>query len=421
MYYIKNPTSPSMGNACIIIKSACLKHNTDSENFGIMSDMKTIALFSENAREYGRQFLKGVAHYALGRRNWRLRLLSPGEIGNRRAFAGVDGIIARIIGEEYIAQLKATGLPVVDAFCELDDPALIGVDNDHTAIGKMAAEYFMQRGFRSFAYCGYRGTRYSDNRLAAYSAALRHAGFPCAEFAVHEPPTNAIFFNEEAKPPRNNAKLRKWVAALPPRTAVFCANDLRAYHVLCAAQEIGRGVPDDLAVLGVDNDDLLCSYASVAISSIDPNAFGVGHAAARLMDAALSHPERPKARPTFKVKPGTLVERTSTAVFPVDPPWFATALSYIETHMSSPVSTVDAARAAGVSQTALQTAFHANFGMSAGKYIRGVKMREARRLIATSELSVKEIAARTGFVSHPHFSRTYRAHFGLPPSHPVSD
>ena len=381
-----------------------------------MSAMKTIALFSENAREYGRQFMKGVARYALERRDWRLRLLSPDEIGNRRAFARVDGVIARIVGEEYISLLKATGLPIVDAICERNDPALIGVDNDCTAIGKMAAEYFMQRGFKSFAYCGYRGTRYSDDRLATYSGILRRAGFTCVEFAASEPPTNAIFFNEEAKPPRNRTQLRKWVASLPLRTAVFCANDLRAYHVLCAAQEIGRGVPDDLAVLGVDNDELLCSYASVAISSIDPNAFGVGHAAARLMDAALSHPERPKSRPTFKVTPGILVERTSTAVFPVDPPWFANALSYIETHMSSPVSTVDAARAAGVSQTALQNAFHAQFGMSAGKYIRDVKMREAHRLIATSELSVKEIAARTGFVSHPHFSRTYREHFGLPPS-----
>ncbi len=381
-----------------------------------MSAMKTIALFSENAREYGRQFLKGVANYALGRHDWQLRLLSPNDIGNRRAFAGVDGIIARIVGEKYIAQLKATGLPIVDAICELDDPALIGVDNDCTKIGKIAAEYFMQRGFKSFAYCGYRGTRYSDARLSAYSAALRRSGFSCAEFTAREPPTNAIFFNEEVKPPRNNAKLRKWVASLPPRTAVFCANDLRAYHVLCSAQEIGRAVPNDLAVLGVDNDELLCSYASVAISSIDPNAFGVGYAAARLMDAALAHPERPKARPIFKVRPGRLVERTSTAVFPLDPPWFAKALSYIETHMSSPISTAEAARAAGVSQTALQTAFHAQFGMSAGKYIRGVKMREADRLLHDGTLSVKEIAARTGFVSHPHFSRTYHDHFGHPPT-----
>ena len=175
----------------------------------------------------------------------------------------------------------------------------------------MAADYFMQRGFRSFAYCGYRGTRYSEDRLAAYSTALLRAGFACAEFTAREPPTNAIFFNEEAKPPKNKLQLRKWIASLPPRTAVFCANDLRAYHVLCAAQEIGRAVPNDLAVLGVDNDELLCSYASVAISSIDPNAFGVGYAAARLMDAALAHPERPKTRPIFKVRPGRLVERTS--------------------------------------------------------------------------------------------------------------
>ena len=378
--------------------------------------MKTIALLCENSREYGRELLKGVAHYALERRDWQLRHLSPSDIKCKSMLSGVDGIIARIIDPKSIARLKASKLPIVDAICEHDDSSLIAVDNDCMEIGRMAAEHFLRRGFRNFAYCGYKGTRYSDDRFKAFSHALSAANFHCNEFLDFEPPTNAIFFNEETKPPRNHRRIASWISSLPPRTALFCANDLRAYQVLRICQDIGRDIPRDIAVLGVDNDTILCSFASIALSSIDPNAFGVGYVAARLMNTAINEGFSRKKRPVFKVKPRQLVERQSTAVFPVDPSWLAMALEYIEVNVECPLSVADVATHVGISQTALQNAFHASFGKSAWKYIMGVKMNEAKRLLDGGTLRVKEVAARTGFTSHPHFSRAYRAHFGQPPT-----
>ncbi len=373
--------------------------------------MKTVSLFSETAREYGREFLKGVAQYALEHKDWRLRLISPEDIGGRNSLHGVDGVISRVADYNLMERMLASGIPVVDSFCQKRDPMLIGVDSDHSKIGRMAAAYFLQRGFQNFAYCGYQSISYSDLRSAAFSRAIADAGYECLEFSDVEHATNAIFFNEKTKPPRNARRLASWLSSLPPRTAVFCANDLRAYHVLRICQDIGRDIPRDIAVLGVDNDTILCSYASIALSSIDPNAFGIGYAAAKILDAAMCRREKPKNRRVFHVKPGTLKERESTSVYPVDSEWFEKALLYVEANVDKQISLPSLAKIAGVSERTLQNAFQHSFGTSAGKYIMSLKMRKAKTLVESGKFMKKEIAYMLGFSSPQHFCRVFSEYF----------
>jgi len=221
--------------------------------------------------------------------------------------------------------------------------------------------------------------------------------------------------------PKNTQKLLAWLKGLPPQTAIFCATDLRAYQVIKLSQKIGRNVPDDLVVMGVDNDTVLCACAMPSITSIDPDAFGIGYAAARFLNAAIKSGARAlKPHPIFHVKPRGIVERESTAMYPVKPEWFARALEYVDANMASPVSSIDLAQAAGVSQTALTKAFRRTFGVSAGGYILETKMREAERLLNEGELLVKQVAARIGFSSVQYFSRTYKLHFGKAPSRSAS-
>ena len=158
--------------------------------------MKTIALFLETNGDYGREFLKGVAQCAHEHKDWRLKLLSLTGIEDAAAFDGCDGIIARAAEAETFARLKATGLPIIDAFCQMHDPDLIGVDLDHRCVGRLAAEFFLRHGFVHFAYCGYRGTRYSDEYLESYAAALAARGFGCNAYALPEPPCDVAFFDE---------------------------------------------------------------------------------------------------------------------------------------------------------------------------------------------------------------------------------
>ena len=380
--------------------------------------MKTIALLFESTGEYGREFLKGVAQYARERRDWRLRLHPLTSSNDGNPLAGCDGIISRAAEAATMRWLKASGLPLVDAFCQDPDAGVIGVDSDHDAIATMAAEYFLNHKFTNFAYCGYRGTRYSDMLATAFARTLAKAGHKCLEYRTVELPTDAMILDDKARKPRSPHRLAEWIAKLPPRTALFCANDLRAYHVLDICQEIGREVPSDIAIMGVDNDTVLCSCASVPLSSIDPNALGVGYAAAQALDDLFEkRTKRKKAPPVSYVKPDELIVRESTQTYPLDPPWLEKVLVYVDVNMTRPLSARDLLKVAGVSHTALQKMFTRRVGMSPNRYILTVKMREAQRLLTSyKKMRISEIAQRTGFTDQKYFCRTYHGYFGHAPS-----
>ena len=383
--------------------------------------MRNIALLTENSREYGRELLKGVAAFAQERRDWLLRLLTPGDLRERRPLKNFDGAIVRIVDPVTRRRLKEARIPIVDAFCQRNDPDFIGVDSDHAAIARMAADFFLSRRFAHFAFCGFAGTAFSNLRRDAFVRRLADAGFGCAVFSAPEPPDDSIFFEEKTDLPRTSAALTEWLKALPSRTAIFCSNDLRAYQLLRIAADCGRAVPQDLAILGVDDDTLLCSFATPPLSSINPNARRVGYAAARLLHAALENPAPRKMRPIYHVAPGDLIERASTEFHPVDPAWLSDALVYIDRNLTRPVSTADLVAHTGVSHTSIEKVFHRFFGMSAGQYILSVKMDAAQRLIGEGQLSGKEIAARTGFSSPQYFCRTYRNFFGHAPFSPPAN
>ncbi len=380
--------------------------------------MNTIALLFESNGEYGREFLKGVAQYAREHRDWRLRLYPLTSTDDENPLAGCDGIITRSAEAATMRRLKASGLPLVDAFCQDPNSGVIGVDSDHDAIATMAAEHFLFHQYKNFAYCGYRGTRYSDMLAAAFTRTLAKAGHKCIEYRTVELPTDDMILDDKARKPRSPHRLAEWIAKLPPRTALFCANDLRAYHVLDICQKIGRDVPSDIAIMGVDNDTVLCSCASVPLSSINPNAFGVGYAAAQALDDLIEkRTKRQKAPPVTYIKPGELIVRESTLTYPLDPLWLVKVLVHIDVNMTRPLSARDLIKVSGVSHTALQKMFTRRIGMSPGRYILTVKMREAQRLLTSyKKMRISEIALRTGFTDQKYFCRTYHGYFGHAPS-----
>ncbi len=372
---------------------------------------KTIAIVSSiPVAGVENEFLLGVAQYAQERRNFVIRLLHPSDSDMHDSLADCDGIISWAM--QATERLKTTGLPIIDISNIQPDPDLIGVDVDTARTAVMAAEWFLRRGFRSFAYCGKGVYGFSDTLRDAFAAAV--AG--CSrEYRVYEKGGVEPNPSEESIA-RLCRELEAWVSTLPPRTAILCMHDIRANYVLQSCLRVGRAVPDDLAIMGRFNDIAICSTAPVTISSIDVNLRGLGYTAMRLIESAVEQPVKPKLRPIFRVRPNGVVERESTAVYPVDPPWLASALMTLDENMDRPVSILDLVSAAGVSRPTLQTAFRKAFGMSAGKYILSVKMREAKRLMEQGRFNVKEIAARTGFATPSYFSKAYHAYYGRAPS-----
>lgn len=371
--------------------------------------MRTVAVVcGEN--DFCTDLIKGISQYAHERHNFILRHFLPRYIDEGGSFAGCDGIIADAYTRKRTIQLKETGLPIVDLSGEVaDDPAFISVDIDIDKTAAMAAETFLRRRFTSFAYLGYLGRRYSDHMGDAFAAALKKAGHDCIRFDTD------ITINAGKSEKTNKKRLKKWVATLPAHTAVFCFNDVFADILRQSCVDLGRSIPGEIAILGSCNCVFLCERPPVTLSSIDLNYHDLGYAAMRILASAIENPVKPKLRPTFRITTMRIVERESTSVYPVDPPWLAKALSLLDFNMDRPLSTADLATEAGVSQPTLQAAMRRQFGMRTGEYILSVKMREAQHLIDEGRLSMKEIAARTGFANASYFTNVYRKHYGHSP------
>ena len=372
--------------------------------------MTQIAILVENSRAYGRALIEGVASYAQENCSWLLRPLAFAETSaaNLRQF---DGIIARIADDRLAERIVESGRPAVDVFCQKPRVGLAGVDSDHRRIGLLAREFFKTRGFANFAYCGLPGNSFSDARERAFADAKTHV------YSPHKPHLSdeSQFYDERVDRIQDAGPLARWLKALPKPVAVFCCNDLRAIQLQRVAIDSGLSVPEDLAILGVDNDTIACSFAEVPISSINPNSFEIGRVAARLLAAALARTPAPKLHRVHHVKPGGITERTSTEFMPIDPPWLGQVLLHIEKNMRRPIPASDIFALAERSSTFVENVFRAKLGMPVQAYVTSVKMREAKRLLADRSLRISEICYACGFSSPQYFCRTFAATFGQSP------
>lgn len=373
---------------------------------------KAIAYVSENIfPTIISKTLDYATAYAHEHRSCTIRfvLLKPSD--RRENFAGCDGILADVFKQDTIDALKATGLPIV-ATTVLSDPDITYVEFSPEKIGSTAAEWFLHRRFTNFAFCGAYGNTFYDRVGNAFSETLRNAGFDCIMCDREKMSEAALMAN----PTSVSSYLDEWIPTLPPRTAVCCIHDYRAALVIESCLRLGRAVPEDIAVMGRGNDIAICACSPKTITSIDPNCRAQIHTALHILEEMIEQPDKARRKMEILIPPLGVVERESTNVYPVDPPWLAKTLLLVDDNIDRRVKLESLAAAAGISQSALQNAIHKTFGMSVNKYILSVKMREAKRLIDLGCYSAKEIAARTGFSTQSYFTRSYTAYYGRPPS-----
>ena len=194
---------------------------------------------------------------------------------------------------------------------------------------------------------------------------------------------------------------------------MFASHDLRAYQLIKVCRELGIAVPSEVAVLGVDDDEILCNFTDPTISSIDPNACGMGFKAAETLAALMDGMECPSV---VRVKPTRLVERKSTATFPLDPPWLSDALVFIRANVRKRLSASDVYQHVGHSHTVVNDAFRKVLNTTVSKEIADSRMKEAHRLVSTTVLPFAAIAEMSGFASVQYFTRSFTAAYGKCPS-----
>ena len=372
---------------------------------------KRVIVVAEKSRAYGRALCEGIASFAQEQEGWALQLIDDIAGKDFHGFRGCSGVIARIVDNEAAAALQALKVPVVDILALKRYAGIAAVDNDQQLVGAWAAENFLERRFTRFAFCGYSGVAFSDARGEGFVKSVQAKGFDCLQFKSSGKKARALAMHsishEHLALDCDRIQLGRWLKQLPNPIAIFCCHDARAYQVLTLCKQTGIQVPDQAAVMGVDDDQILCGFSSPMLSSIDPDAFGIGRAAAKQLSDMISDPGA-RRDACVRIPPKALITRASTQIYPVEPPWLSDALIYIGKNFAKGINADAVFRHVGRSHTCVDQAFKDILKTTVHKEIVRVRIGTAARLLRTTGYSATQIADMTGFTSPQHFSYAFR-------------
>jgi len=366
-----------------------------------------------------REMLQGVLQYAQEHGPWRIYQQEKRPWTYRLQDLkqwGCDGIIAADYHSVEEARLIAeAGVPVVvllqphpmrqRAYPLFRYPCVVW---NSAAIGRMAADYFLERHYTQFAFVGdtHPETYWSVDRESSFRAALRAAG--------HR--TCHVYGACSAKEQRDWAverpRMEAWLRALPKPIALFAPNDRRGKQVLDACLEAGVSVPDEVAVLGVDNDEWICEASVPTLSSVQCNPSPAGYAIAAQL-GRMMRGERLKKQ-EYRVEPTRVITRQSTEWTAIDDQCVARALSFIRFNAANPqLRITDVARAIGLSRRATEVRFRNATGRTVREEVEHVRLERLRALLVETEERISDLARRCGFDSQTHLGRIFRSRFGL--------
>lgn len=369
-----------------------------------------VALLIETSRIYGRRILAGIARHAQVHGRWSFyvqeRELHSGIPDWLRNWKG-DGIIARIEDQRMAAALLRLGCPVVDVLGNARFPGIPGFDTDAGAVARLAANFFLQGGFRQFAFCGYRGVPFSERRAEAFADYLGKMGYEVAVFsspAAARQPSNIQAI--ERRGLEREEAISDWLRQQPRPLALFACNDICGQQVLNACREHGIKVPEEVAVMGVDNDDVLCRLCAPPLSSIEPDTERVGMEAATLL-GDMMRGRHPRAGIT-QIQPLRVVERASTDVVAIEDPIVVQAVRFIRDHVDEGIAVKDVLAHVDRSRTDLEQRFRNRLKSTVRTEILRRRMDRVCGLLQRTDLSLDTIAMRSGLGTASHLCRLFQ-------------
>ncbi|MCA9131971.1 MAG: XylR family transcriptional regulator [Planctomycetales bacterium] len=357
-----------------------------------------IAVLTEWSRAYGRGALRGIARYVEAHRRWKVyqteRGLCDAAPDWLQSWEG-DGIIARIESDELLRQIQRLKLPAVDLFEHGRGGGFPGVITNNRTIAQMAADHLLDRRLEQFAYCGLPGVYSSEARSKCFVEHLRERGFEVHVYTNPRQSDQHFISTSEEFELRCEEAVATWIQRLPKPIGLMACNDLRAYQVLMVCGDLDIAVPEEVAVIGVDNDELICELCHPPLSSIEQNPERAGYEAAALLDRMLDG-QPPPQEPTL-IEPLGVVPRQSTDVVAVGDPDVATAVRFIRAHACDGIRVRDVLEHVRTSRSTLERRFHKLLGRSPKDEILRVQLQQVKQLLSMTDHPLAKIAQLTGF------------------------
>ncbi len=381
-----------------------------------MARCRRVALLIEWSRAYGRGVLRGIASYVRSRGPWEIfhteRRLCDGGPSWLEHWRG-DGIIARMENPELVEQVRRLGLPTVNLFECTSALWMATIVTEEAVVGRLAADHLLERGLRHFAYCGISGIRSSDAREVAFCRRLAKAGFETAVFEDHADERSRFISGGEEHSLACEEAVIAWVKSLPKPVGLMGANDVLAHQIVVGCREHDIGVPDEVAVIGVDNDEMICELSQPPLSSVALNAERVGVEAASLLDRMMDG--EPAGQEPIAVRPKGVVARSSTDVIAVADADVVAAVRFIREHACTGIHVADVVKHTRRSRSTLERRFARVLGRSPKAEINRVRLERVKQLLATTDYPLATIAEVSGFAYMEAMCWLFKRTFGETP------
>ncbi|MEL6108383.1 MAG: DNA-binding transcriptional regulator [Planctomycetota bacterium] len=376
---------------------------------GRSREPKSVALLIESSNAYARGLLRGIVSYIRDHEAWSVYLPEQERGASPppwlRNWAG-DGLIARIETDAIARSVRRLGLPTVDVSAARHIPGIPWVETNDREISRLAAEHLIERGFRNLAFCGEPHFNWSQWRGAEFLKLADSDARRCFSFQSESVRSRGFSIAKERR------RLTEWVVGLPKPVGIFACYDIKARLILDVCREADVQVPEEAAVLGVDNDELLCDLCTPPLSSVMPAAHRAGREAAQLLDALM---RGKKVAEKHLVDPIAVVTRQSTDVLAIDDDEVATAVRFIRDHACDGINVLDVLRRVPVSRRVLETRFQDLIGRTPHQEIVRRRIDRACELLADSDMSLSRVASMTGFRSEAYLIVAFRRETGVTP------
>ncbi len=307
-----------------------------------------------------------------------------------------DGVISKEPAPELFSLCQERGIPCVDlSDYPSEVPGIPKIHPDNHAIGHMAAEHYIEKGYHNFAFCGFSNKPWSSSRKAGFVEALTLVNREAVLFESEHPE-----YTEASWDKRNVENIMEWINGIPKPLAVFAANDLRGLQVIDACSTLKVRVPEEVSVLGVNNDTLRCELSNPQLSSVSLNCDSYGQTAARVLDKLLD--DEPVEEMDVLIEPRAVVTRRSTDAFRIDDSNVAAALHLIKNRASEGITVDWLVGQLKTSRSTLERNFRKYLGKTPQVEIRETQIQKIKQLLVETDYTLAHIASLTGF-EHPEY------------------
>ncbi len=374
-----------------------------------MQTTPRIILFMDASRGFGRGMLSGVARYSELNGPWTFYRAPPGYLDRKQALNleelrvwQPDGIICSIAQAEELSKLN---VPMIGYDPGTYSGPIPCIDADHGEAGRLAAQHLLGLGHRNFAFCGFNSLNWSRERCRVFCSAIEAAG---AQVHVYEE------VHDDAPWSKEGLYIQEWIQSLPKPIGMFCVNDDRATSIIETCRGLGFGVPEDISIIGADDDKYICELENPPLSSIGIASDQAGYDAAALLSQIINGQEEMADQRIVAHTTG-VTARQSTDVLMVQSTEVRKALRFIRENANRPIRVSDVVNVTALSHRSLNEQFHAALGGSIVKQLTRARIDHISRLITDTEMRIQEIAVAVGYEDDRHFSRYFKRATGLTP------